>query len=299
MSLTFEPITLNKQPSYLALLHACPQVSSDYSFINLWAWAEAFDLSWAWEDDLVWIRQAQPYIAHWAPVGAWQRIDWAERLSRHRQVLKNFSRLPEQLIRYWQTLPAAGLQFETARGQWDYLYEIKQLVDLRGNRFHKKKNLLNQFVKQHDYAYTPLGPSMIAEVLDMQTTWCTWRDCESSEMLSAENRAITRVLSDWHRLQGLTGGALSVSGKTIAYTIAENLNDEMLLIHFEKASPEFKGSYQAVNQIFLAQTTTGQSIVNREQDLDDPGLRRAKLSYHPAGFIRKYTAVIKEPTGEL
>jgi hypothetical protein len=30
------------------------------------------------------------------------------------------------------------------------------------------------------------------------------------------------------------------------------------------------------------------AVVNREQDLDDPGLRKAKESYHPIDFMKKY-----------
>ena len=65
-----------------------------------------------------------------------------------------------------------------------------------------------------------------------------------------------------------------------------------MLIHFEKADPEFKGGYQMINQAFLSANAEGLKWVNREQDLDDEGLRQAKLSYHPADFVRKYEVVI-------
>jgi hypothetical protein len=52
----------------------------------------------------------------------------------------------------------------------------------------------------------------------MQTDWCTWRDCESSDILSSENRAIFRILKEWQQLAGLFGGALRVDGSMVAYT---------------------------------------------------------------------------------
>jgi hypothetical protein len=37
INLVFEPINLDRQTDYLELLSNCPQVASDYSFLNLWA----------------------------------------------------------------------------------------------------------------------------------------------------------------------------------------------------------------------------------------------------------------------
>ena len=81
MSLRFEPITLDRQDAYLTLLAQCPQIASDYSFLNLWGWAEEYDLRWAWDEELVWIRQSRPEEYLWAPVGSWDAVDWQSRLN--------------------------------------------------------------------------------------------------------------------------------------------------------------------------------------------------------------------------
>ena len=47
-----------------------------------------------------------------------------------------------------------------------------------------------------------------------------------------------------------------------------------------------------VNQMFLARVAQAARIVNREQDLGDEGLRRAKLSYQPFDFLKKYRVVL-------
>ncbi len=185
-----------------------------------------------------------------------------------------------------------NLTIEEERGNWDYLYHTIDLIELKGKRFHKKKNLLNQFRKKYDYTYVNLEYEMIAKALAMQTDWCTWRDCESSDMLAAENRAIEKILKGWRNLTGLGGGAVMVDGSMVAYTVAERLTRDTLLIHFEKGNPEYKGVYQAINQMFMANLTDEFIIVNREQDLDDEGLRKAKLSYNPMDFLRKYKVTI-------
>jgi len=293
MPLSFEPISLDRQKDYLDLLARCPQVASDYSFLNIWAWAEEYGLQWAWDGELAWIKQTRPSEAVWAPVGPWDAIEWETRLA-----LRNgravFIRVPEKLAAIWQSCFGERVEVEPQRGHWDYLYAVSDLVELPGNRFHNKKNLLNQFLKTYVYTYADFGPKLIDHAMAMQEDWCTWRDCESSDLLAAENRAILRIFDRWDAFKHILGGALFVENIIVGYTLAEPLTADTLVIHFEKGCPAYKGAYQAINQLFLARSVSGYRFVNREQDLDSEGLRKAKLSYNPIDFLRKSKVVFKQ-----
>lgn len=292
MKLSFEPIALDRQHDYLALVSQCPQVASDYSFINLWAWAEEYGLSWAWNGRLVWIQQARPQKTLWAPVGAWETIDWNRVLTDIDVSGQTFTRVPETLAGLWERQLGSRVHIDPERGQWDYLYSVSDLVELPGNRFHNKKNLLNQFTKTQDFTYVDFGPRVIEQAMAMQEDWCTWRDCESSELLSAENQAILRILDRWDRFDRILGGAIFVNHIIVAYTLAEPLTEDTLVIHFEKGCPAYKGVYQAINQMFLARSATSFRFVNREQDVGNEGLRKAKLSYNPIDFLKKSKVTI-------
>jgi hypothetical protein len=66
----------------------------------------------------------------------------------------------------------------------------------------------------------------------------------------------------------------------------------MFGIHFEKGIDEYKGIYQYINQNFAASLDEHYVYINREQDLGDEGLRQAKMTYRPIGFVRKYIGKI-------
>ena len=286
----FAPISLDRREEYLERLARCPQITSDYSFGNLWGWAEEYGLQWRFGESHVWILQTKPQDVFWAPVGPWTNVDWPSCPCLARGL--DFIRVPEKLCELWRRAMPDRLDLDEAREHWDYVYSVPELVELRGNRFHKKKNLLSQFLRTYDYEYKPLTPDCVEETLEMQRQWFSWRDPEESSALIAENTAIVRVLQNWDRIPGLVGGALRVDGEMIAYTVAEALTPEMLVIHFEKGRPGFKGIYQAINQMFLADAGAGYAEVNREQDLGDEGLRHAKQSYNPSRFLKKCLATV-------
>jgi hypothetical protein len=293
MDFNFEPISLEKQEEYLNRLSTCSQKASDYSFSNLWGWGKEYGLIWSWQDDLVWIKQTKPKTLYWAPVGIWEGVDWDTLIKESMTEPSVFTRIPEKLIDIWRESLGDRIELEEERDNWDYIYNRKELIELKGNRFHKKKNLLNQFIKKYNYEYLPLAPNLIEHAMAMQADWCDWRNCESSEILSSENRAIFRVFMYWDKLKGLTGGAILVDQMIVAYTVAEKLTDDTIIIHYEKGCPDHKGVYQAINQMFLAHLAEDFKWVNREQDLGEEGLRKAKLSYNPADFLRKYRVILK------
>ena len=288
----YTPVSLNGMEQYLALLGLNKTQASDYSFANIWGWAPHYGLEWRFDGTLCWIRQTRHGSCYWAPVGPWDKVqDWRalpEMASGSRLI-----RVPNHLCEMWSVALEDSVTIEEARGQWDYLYLSSELATLAGNKFHKKKNLLNQFLKGYEYEYRSLSVNCVETVLNMQTEWCRWRDCESSEALLAENDAVARVLAHWNDIPGLCGGIIRIDGVPVAYTLAEPLNHDTLIIHFEKAANGIKGVYQAINYLFCNDVGVNFTFINREQDLDDEGLRQAKLSYNPTDFSKKCTVIVR------
>ncbi len=237
------------------------------------------------------IRQTKPETIYWAPVGPWNDYDWAGCCAMYES--RKFTRIPEELAIIWEKAYGDSITITENRSHWDYVYSVEELISLKGKKFHKKKNLLNQFKRNYPYKYESMGPECVEEVLEMQDEWYKWyEENNPSEALKAENHAITRVLHNIDQIKGLMGATLRVEGRVIAYTVAEPLRDDSLVIHFEKGDIRYKGVYQAINQMFLENDAANFINVNREQDLGDPGLRKAKLSYNPSFFLKKFEAVL-------
>ena len=292
MPLSFHPLSLESQADYKRLFDLCPQSASDYSFVNIWAWRDIYGLEWAWTDQAVWIRQHHPTLEYWAPVGPWSDMDWSSMLRSTLDGRTAFTRIPEHLFQIWSEQFGSAVDLVPNRDHWDYIYSVEELINLKGNKYHKKKNLLRQFLRKYDATYHHLDEEKIEKALTLQTEWCLWRDCEDSTTLEAENQAILNTFHDWRHLRDIFGGGLDVEGNMVAYSIAEPLDAQTLVIHFEKGCPGHKGVYQAINQMFLAQSGSSYAFVNREQDLGDPGLRKAKESYHPVRYLKKFCGTI-------
>ncbi|WP_461834009.1 DUF2156 domain-containing protein [Desulfothermus sp.] len=281
----FREIKIEDRSLYKKYLSWCSQKSSDFTFLNVWGWQEVYGLKFLFEENFVWIKQDIPDSSFWAPVGKWDDANWR----KYADFLKgkNFTRVPEKLVHIWHKY-FDNMEIKEDRDNWDYIYLVEELIELKGNRFHKKKNLLRQFENSYKYEFVTLDDKWIHEAENFQVDWCFYKECDNKEILIKENYVILKVFDNWSKLDEIVGGGLCVDDKLIAFTVAEPVDDSTLVIHFEKGCPTYKGVYQAINNIFLRECARDYTYVNREQDLGDKGLRQAKMSYNPCCFLKKY-----------
>ncbi|MBQ7606655.1 MAG: DUF2156 domain-containing protein [Desulfovibrionaceae bacterium] len=287
----FTPIRLTEKTQHAAAWALTPCHSIDYTLINLFGWQKYFDLSWGQEKTLLWIRQSPDLF--WAPLGDWEAADWDLELSLLPSPLE-LIRVPEALVTILTERIPERIQVKETRGQWEYLYAKTDLATLAGRNFHKKKNLCNSFVKAYgEPDYRPISDNIVEDVLALEDEWCQWHECEGSKSLQAENTAINLVLSHWSDFSGLLGGALYIDDRIAAFSIGEPLDATSIGVHYEKGLLGFKGIYQTINREFAIHCPDTVQILNRAQDLDEEGLRAAKTSYNPCGYLKKYAVTIQ------
>lgn len=188
-----------------------------------------------------------------------------------------------------QYLAGMGLEVTEDRDSFDYLYLREDLATLPGNRFHKKKNRINYFTSRHGYEVDIYAQHYRAGCLELLDTWYRMAESQEKTSLDLELEATAEGLCMAGCL-GLEGVVVKVDGAVRAFALGERLNRDTAVCHFEKGDPFMEGLSQLVNREFSRMLFTDCRYVNREQDLGEPGLRNAKLSYHPVELVKKFRA---------
>lgn len=288
------PVSLDNSEDYYAVWEKTPTRALDYTLPNLWGWQQYFGLEWAFDRDLCWIRQTRPNPVYWAPIGDWGTADWNAILERIADEKASFIRVPEDLAKLWRFQAPTLVESVEDRGQWEYIYSKEDLANLPGAKFHKKRTHVNSYIKAYgEPRYSEITPDLVEQVLGVQDSWCQWHECEGSPSLEAENEAINRVLAHWTNFRNLYGASLEVDDKMIAFSVGEKLDRETLGVHFEKGLNGYKGVYQVMNCEFARRAGKDFKYINRAQDMNEDGLRQAKLTYSPIGFVQKYSVTLK------
>jgi uncharacterized protein len=288
----FRELNLDDKETFNEFFSQDPPRTSELTFTNLFMWRLRFKPVWAiWNGCLLIIMQGEdgkPFGL--PPVGRGPKNE-AVRVLLDR-IAESSSDTP-LLCRVGKDFIASHVDTELYtiiedRDNSDYIYLTENLARLAGNRFHRKKNHLNRFIKNYQFEYRNLGEVPPDAFLELQEDWCELKGCVDNPGLSQENRAIYEALTNSDRLD-FTGGAILINSKVEAFALGEMLNTETVVIHVEKANPEIPGLYVAINQQFCENAWSGVKYVNREQDLGVEGLRKAKLSYYPDHFVEKFS----------
>ena len=184
---------------------------------------------------------------------------------------------------------------EESRDDFEYLYLTENLRNLKGKKYHSKRNHISAFSKAYNWSYERLTPSILPEVFEMADKWTAEMKklTDDSQSIEVENAALKEYLPHMEKLN-LRGGCIRVDGKIVAFTFGSPISSKVFDVHVEKALPDYRTAYSLINREFVSSELSDFRYVNREDDMGLEGLRKAKLSYHPDILLKKY--VIKELT---
>ena len=286
----FKPIEIQDKPLFDEFLAKDPPQVSELTFTNLFIWRDHYRPTWVeWNDCILILfhpEKGGPYgLSPFGPGDKKGALDvLCEEIAAQTSEVR-ICRVGEEFV----ATHVDPVKYEVLpdRDNSDYIYLAKDLIDLSGNKYHRKKNHLNQFIKNHSFEYHLLDPELVSQVLGMQEAWCQIRECVEKPDLLAEDYAVREALTHFEELS-YRGGAVLINSVVEAFSLGETLNKDTAVIHIEKANPGIPGLYAAINQLFCANAWSEVTYINREQDMGVEGLRKAKESYFPHHMVNKY-----------
>ncbi len=189
--------------------------------------------------------------------------------------------------------------FATDEGNTDYLYTAEHLALLSGKKNHKKKNRVLHFKRLYpEYELSFVCPEnfhmLTKDIIAVEEEWFALQE-ERIDSSFVERLEIYDACKFFDKL-GLFGAVMYIDEMPAAMTLASEISPGNFDIHFEKCYGEYAdaGGFAMINQAFAEYLYEEYNAewINREEDIGLPGLRRAKLSYHPDLMLGKYHSVI-------
>lgn len=295
--LEFRDIDISDRERICTALRASDFRGCEYSFANNMAWRRLagskiafykdFYLCCAFETD-----DGTPHFI--LPAGSGDYSDVIGEMRRFSSSLGKplvISGVTEASMPMMNELFGGEFTAEADRGGSDYIYNTADLIELPGRKYHAKRNHLARF-NEIGHTFSLMTENDLDDCLTFAVQNYNSRDGAESHSFIAEQFAINTFFSYFSELR-LVGGVIRTDGKVAAITIGELLNSDTFCVHIEKADTSFNGIYAAINNCFARSAAAGLKYINREEDLDIEGLRRSKLSYHPAFLLTKYTLTFR------
>ena len=287
----FKPLDIEDKALFLKYLSLDPPQTSELTFTNLFIWRHQYHPTWLlWEDCLLIVfqpKEGDPFGL--SPIGPGDKkraLDFLSHILGQLTPEARICRVSKAFVEEYVEPDEYRITLD--RDNSDYVYLTRDLINLSGRKYHRKKNHLNRFIKNNIFEYHPLDKDLVTSFLEMQESWCQMRECVEQPELLSEDYAVHEALTHFEDLD-YQGGAIIMNSRVEAFSLGERLNKETAVIHIEKANPDIPGLYTAMNQLFCSNAWADTTYVNREQDLGSEGLRRAKESYYPHHMVDKHT----------
>ncbi|MBF0360809.1 MAG: DUF2156 domain-containing protein [Oligoflexia bacterium] len=286
----FKKFDIEDRKELLPILAELNPKLSDYSFANLFIWSEQFGLKWLFHEGKFLIydsfRDYSVIADNFSDVRIYLNIsDQMIRIGKS----GGFYLVDSNIVDRSREEFARHFEISIDESFSDYIYDAQKLVELKGGKLSKKKNLISQFQRNYpNYFVKTIEKDDVAECIALANLWCkTTAKCDD-QSYKDEEFALKKALLYFKELD--MGGLLlkSTQKQIQAFSIFSKLNDNTADIHFEKSDISIHGAAQVINWETAKYLCERFKFLNREQDLGVLGLRQAKKSYAPEFIYHSY-----------
>ena len=295
----FKRITPEDKELYESFMPDSEERGCEFSFANLYLWGRQ-NMAVLGDNVLLFSqfdrRSVYPY-----PVGDGDKkaaIDAIIEDAEARGIPCRITGLSDNAREKLSRLYPDKFRFHSDEGSYDYVYSIDDLADLKGRKYHSKRNHLARFYESTpNLEVVPLCEGNLHLAKEMTDLWYEEKLSENPDGdFQMERAALDRAYRHFEELS-LVGIMLLSEGKVLAVTIASRITPDTFDVHFEKAGAGVNGAYAAVNSEmakYIRSRFPEVKYLDREEDMGIEGLRRAKKSYHPHHRVRKSWACLLE-----
>lgn len=174
----------------------------------------------------------------------------------------------------------------------DYIYDLEQLAHYSGNQFMQKRGRSNTFVRNYPTAAIKLldikDPSTTEAIMSLNDSWVHNKvEHHTDKDIDKEAIAMQRFLKAEFRNVFCVG--VYDNEKLVGYAIFSFHGTDYVIDHFIKAEVAYKGVYEfLMKESAVLLSGMGYKYLNFEEDMGIPGLRKAKMTYRPVKFLKKY-----------
>ena len=295
--MTFHPLTLTNREAMQAVTLRSGRRNCNYTFANLVGWQFLFGTEVCVLENVVVLRYTfdgqRGYMVCTSEALSLQLIETLFDDSNGDLTLIGLedSQVKELSIIHYPL----SISTEPLRDQYDYIYRRTDLATLHGKHLDAKRNHIHRFRAKHpDFEYRPLTPELFDECRRLTEIWQNNKNENDNhnenenhngndnkiETIDAEYRVMETIFSNWDAL-GMIGGSIFVDGRMVAFTYGSAVTTDTFDVCVEKADRHVEGAFAIINQQFAEHLPEQYIYLNREEDMGIPGLRQAKLSYHP------------------
>ncbi len=291
----FKQATPQDKEFYLSFFSDKRERGCEYTFANLVMWGQQ-NIAVV-ENHLVRLSYYGGHISYAFPVGSGDKkavLDAIMQDAKERNIPCIFMGVYAENKDILQNLYPDKFRFMEARDSFDYIYDINDLCDLAGRKYHSKRNHLHRFRDTvPGYSTETITTENIGLVKDFAADW--YKEKLSVNPISdydMEQIALHKALINFESLS-LEGLLLKNEDEILGFTMGSRISEDTFDVHFEKASDNIQGAYAAINNEFAKYLKANHPellFLNREEDMGLEGLRKAKESYRPHHLIQKFMA---------